>query len=63
MKNNGFNDIFVGNKTGNVSVKVKCTGCKRITVVKIPAGKRLINEMRKQCTLCGAKKCWEKFES
>jgi hypothetical protein len=60
----GFNDIFVGNKTGNVSVKVQCTGCQRITVVKIPSGKSFDkwNEKAK-CTLCGAKKCWEKFES
>lgn len=60
----GFGDRFVGNKIQNESVKVQCTGCQRITVVKIPPGKPFDkwNEKAK-CTICGASKCWEKFES
>jgi len=60
----GFGDRFVGNKIQNESVKVQCTGCQRITVVKIPPGKAFDkwNEKAK-CTICGAEKCWKKFES
>ncbi len=60
----GFKDRFIGNEISNVSVKVKCTGCQRITVVKIPPGKAFDKWNEKaNCTICGAKKCWEKFES
>ncbi len=60
----GFGDKFVGDATGNISVKVQCTGCQRITVVRIPSGKSFDkwNEKTK-CTLCDAAKCWVKFES
>ncbi|HEY5736350.1 MAG TPA: hypothetical protein VIS47_07310 [Nitrosopumilus sp.] len=58
----GFKDFFVNDKTGNVSVKVQCTGCQRITTVRIPSGKSFEkwNEKAK-CSICGAAKCWEKF--
>jgi len=59
----GFKDFFVNDNTGNVSVKVQCTGCKRITTVRIPSGKSFEkwNEKAK-CSICGASKCWEKFD-
>lgn len=58
----GFKDKFVGDNTGNVSIKVQCTGCERITVVRIPSGKSFEKWNEKTtCSLCGGKKCWKKF--
>ena len=59
----GFKAFFVNDNTGNVSIKVKCTGCQRITTVRIPSGKSFEkwNEKAK-CSICGAAKCWEKFD-
>jgi hypothetical protein len=59
----GFKDWFVDENTGNTSVKVQCTGCQRITVVKIPSNKTFEkwNEKAK-CSQCDAKKCWNKVE-
>jgi len=58
----GFKDLFVGDKTGNVSIKVKCTGCERVTVVRIPSGKTFEKWNEKAtCSLCGGKSCWEKY--
>lgn len=59
----GFKDWFVDDKTGNASVKVQCTGCKRITVVKIPSGKsfeKWNNDTK--CGQCNVKNCWTKVE-
>lgn len=59
----GFKDRFVGDNTGNISVKVQCTGCSRITVVRIPSGKSFEkwNEKAK-CSICDASKCWKEFK-
>ena len=60
----GFGDRFVGDNTGNALVKVQCSGCQRITTVKIPNGKSFEkwNEKTK-CGDCGASRCWVEFES
>jgi hypothetical protein len=51
-----------GNETSNVSVKVQCTGCKRITTVRIPSDKTIEKWNEKAtCSLCGGKSCWEKY--
>lgn len=59
----GFKDLFVNDKTGNYSVKVKCTGCERITVVKIPSGKSFEKWNKKaMCSQCNADSSWVKVE-
>ena len=59
----GFKDLFVDDKTGNYSVKVKCTGCERITVVKIPSGKSFEKWNEKtNCSQCNADSSWVKVE-
>lgn len=59
----GFKDMFVGDKTGNVSIKVKCTGCERVTVVRIPSDKTIEKWNEKAtCSHCGGASCWKKFE-
>jgi rRNA maturation endonuclease Nob1 len=58
----GFKDRFTGNETSNVSVKVQCTGCKRITTVRIPSDKTIEKWNEKAiCSICGGKSCWEKY--
>jgi len=47
----GFKDWFVDEKTGNYPVKVKCTGCNRVTVVKVPSNKTF--EKWSNATKCG----------
>ena len=60
----GFGDRFVGNKLGSVSIKVQCTGCQRITVVRLPPGKSFEKWNEKAtCSVCNGSKCWKKFES
>ena len=55
----GFKDWFVDDKTGNSSLKVQCTGCKRITVVKIPTGKSFEKWNKDtKCGQCNVKNCW-----
>ena len=57
----GFKDLFVGGDGENVSVKVQCSGCQRITVVKIPSNKDFAKWNEKaSCGQCGAKQCWSK---
>ncbi len=60
----GFLDRFVGNNVGNVPIKVQCTGCQRITVVKIPSAKTFEKWNEKAtCSQCGAAKCWVQVKS
>ena len=47
----GFKDWFMGDDTGATSVKVQCTSCNRITVVKIPSSKSF--EKWNESTTCG----------
>ena len=57
----GFKDLFVGGNSGNVPIKVKCTGCERITVVKIPSDKDFAKWNEKaSCGHCHATNCWQK---
>jgi len=58
----GFKNWFVNNNTGNYSVKVQCTGCNRVTVVKIPSG-RTFEKWREavKCGQCNATK-WVKID-
>lgn len=57
----GFKDLFVGGDGGNVSIKVQCTGCQRITVVKIPSGKDFAKWNEKaSCSHCHGTNCWQK---
>ncbi len=58
----GFKDLFTGNDTGNYSLKVTCTSCDRITVVKIPNGKTFEKWSKNaKCENCNISS-WEKFE-
>ena len=59
----GFKDRFVDDKSGNYSVKIQCTGCNRITVVKIPSSKTF-EKWREgtSCGQCNAKDCWVRVE-
>jgi len=53
--------LFVGGNEGNIPVKVKCTGCQRITVVKIPSDKDFAKwNAKSSCGQCGATNCWQK---
>jgi len=55
----GLKDWFVEDKTGNSSVKVQCTGCKRITVVKISNGTSFEKwNKNTKCGQCNVKNCW-----
>jgi hypothetical protein len=57
----GFKDWFVDEKSGNYSVKIQCIGCKRITVVKIPASKTFEKWSEKsKCGQCSGS--WEKLD-
>jgi hypothetical protein len=59
----GFTDRFVGDKPGNAPIKVKCTGCDRVTVVKIPSGKSFEKwNSKAKCEQCDATKCWVKLD-
>ena len=59
----GFKDWFVDDKTGNTSLKVQCTGCSRITVVKIPSGKSFEKWNEKAtCSQCNGINCWNKVK-
>lgn len=59
----GFKDWFVDDDSGNASVKVQCTGCQRITVVKIPSSKPFEKWNEKaQCSQCNGTNCWTKLE-
>ena len=55
----GFKDWFVDENAGNTSVKVQCTGCQRITVVRIPSNKTFEkwNEKAK-CSQCNTSGSW-----
>jgi hypothetical protein len=58
----GFKDWFVEDKTGNSSLKVQCTGCSRITVVKIPSGKSFEKWNKDtKCGQCNGINCWNKL--
>ena len=59
----GFKDRFVGNDSGNVPIKIKCTGCERVTVVIISPDKFEKWNSKSKCTECGGTKCWVKLES
>ena len=57
----GFKDLFVGGDSGNVSVKVRCTKCERITVVRIPSGRDFAKWNEKAgCGHCNATGCWKR---
>ena len=57
----GFKDLFVGGNSENIPVKVQCTGCQRITVVKIPSNKPFAKWNEKaSCGHCNATNCWQK---
>ena len=55
----GFKDKFVDGKSGNYSVKIQCTECRRVTVVKIPSRKTFEKWSEGiSCGQCNAKNCW-----
>ncbi len=59
----GFKDWFMEDKSRETySVKVTCTNCNRVTVVKIPQGKT-IEEWSKhtKCGDCNTKDSWVKM--
>ncbi len=59
----GFKDWFVNDNTGNISVKVQCTGCNRVTVVKIPSGKSFEKWNKDaKCSQCNASSSWVKAD-
>ncbi len=57
----GFKNWFVDDNSGNYSVKVQCTGCQRITVVKIPSSKTFEKWSEKsKCGQCSGH--WSKLD-
>lgn len=59
----GIKDWMMGDKTGNESVKVKCTSCNRFTVVKISHSKSFEKwNSETKCGQCNTGNCWEKVE-
>ena len=59
----GFKDWFMGDDQGAVPVKVQCTSCNRITVVKIPSSKTFEKWNEKtECGDCNNSNCWKKLD-
>jgi len=59
----GFKDWFVDDSTGNESVKVQCSGCNRVTVVKIPSGKSFEKWNKDtKCGQCNASSSWSQVK-